>query len=65
MALKRAKLMGFLPWRFIVKRKNPFNIMACQLSIVTSPRIKGNRPSFQRLFLPRNYALRPTKAGSR
>src|ERR1700690_135446 len=29
--------MGFLPSRFMVRRKKPFNSMACQLSIATSP----------------------------
>ena len=35
-ARKRSMLIGFLPCRFMVIRKTPFNIKACQLIIMFS-----------------------------
>src|SRR5258708_32367423 len=51
-ALRRLRLRGFFPWRFMVRRKKPFNSIACQL--ITSP------------FAPQkiNYALHATEARS-
>jgi hypothetical protein len=61
-AFRAPRFKAFFPWRFMVKRKKPFNIMACQLSIVSSPR-SARAPALA-IFLLKDYALHSGKAGS-
>src|ERR1700732_1376753 len=64
MARKRARLRGLLPCRFMVNRKKPFKIMACQLSIVIFlPRATGPVCSFfaRELCAPLNQCGKPLR----